>query len=88
MRVLGDGGWSSLLLKSSQVMTSLHLQGLSFNFSATYTTAHSSPGSLTHRASPGIEPASSWILVGLVTAEPQWELSGYQYFYKAFIFFF
>ena len=23
----------------------------------------------------GVEPAPSWILVGLVTAEPQWELS-------------
>ena len=23
---------------------------------------------------PGIEPASSWILVGLITAGPQWEL--------------
>ena len=23
---------------------------------------------------PGIEPTSSWILVGLVTANPQWEL--------------
>ena len=24
--------------------------------------------------SPGIEPKSSWILVGFVTIEPQWEL--------------
>ena len=31
-------------------------------------------GSLTHQARPGIELASSWILVGFVTAEPQWEL--------------
>ena len=23
---------------------------------------------------PGIEPTSSWILVGFVTAKPQWEL--------------
>ena len=26
------------------------------------------------RERPGIEPASSWILVGLVTVEPQWGL--------------
>ena len=23
---------------------------------------------------PGIEPTSSWVLVGLITTEPQWEL--------------
>ena len=32
------------------------------------------PDLLTHRARPGIEPASSWILVRFVTAEPRWEL--------------
>ena len=31
-------------------------------------------GSLAHWARPGIEPASSWILVGFVSAAPQWEL--------------
>ena len=41
---------------------------------ATYTTAHSNTGSLTHLVGPGIEPPSSWILVGFVAAEPQWEL--------------
>ena len=30
--------------------------------------------SLIHRARPGIEPTSSWIPVGFVTAEQQWEL--------------
>ena len=30
--------------------------------------------SLTHWTRPGIEPASSWILVGFLTAKPQWEL--------------
>ena len=29
---------------------------------------------LTHRARPGIEPASSWILVQFVTSEPWWKL--------------
>ena len=38
-----------------------------------YTTAHNS-GSLTHWMRSGIEPATSWMLVGLVTTEPQWQL--------------
>ena len=42
--------------------------------SATYTTAHSNAGSLTHWLRPGIEPVSSWILVTFVSAEPRWEL--------------
>ena len=31
---------------------------------------HSNTGSLTHRVRPGIQPVSSWILVGFITAEP------------------
>ena len=42
----------------------------------TYTTACSNIRYLTHCARPGIEPASSWILVRFVTAESQWELQG------------
>ena len=42
---------------------------------ATYTTAYGYDGSLTHCAGPGIEPALSQMLVGLVTAELSWELS-------------
>ena len=38
--------------------------------SATNTTTHGNAGSLTHRASPGIEPASSWILARFIFAEP------------------
>ena len=34
---------------------------------AGYTTAHGNTGYLTHWARPGIEPASSWILVGFIT---------------------
>ena len=30
--------------------------------------------SFTHWARPGIEPASSWLLVGFLTTEPRWEL--------------
>ena len=40
----------------------------------TPTTAHGNPGSLTHWARPGIEPASLRIPVRFVTTEPQWEL--------------
>ena len=42
--------------------------------SVTYTTAHGNTSSLTHWVRPGVKPSSSWILVGFVTAEPQWEL--------------
>ena len=42
--------------------------------SATYITTHGNVRSLTRWAGPGIEPASSRILVGFVTAEPQQEL--------------
>ena len=34
--------------------------------SVTYTTAHGNTGYLTHRASPGIEPKTSWFLVGFI----------------------
>ena len=42
--------------------------------SVTYTTAHGNAGSLTHWATPELEPASSQILVRFITAEPRWEL--------------
>ena len=38
-----------------------------------YTTALSNTRSLIHWVKPGTEPASSLILVGFVTAEPQWD---------------
>ena len=41
---------------------------------ATYTTALSNAGSLTHWARPGIKPAFSWILVRFIIAEPLQEL--------------
>ena len=40
----------------------------------TYTTAQSNAGSLTHWEGPGIEPASSWILVRFMSTESQREL--------------
>ena len=45
-----------------------------------YTTAHGNARSLTYWARPGIKPTSSWMLVRLVTAEPQWELPELEYF--------
>ena len=42
--------------------------------SATYNTAHGNAWSLTHWTRPGIEPASSWILVRFVSTVPEWEL--------------
>ena len=42
--------------------------------SVTYTTAQSSTGFITHWTGPGIESASSWILVGFITTEP-WQNS-------------
>ena len=36
----------------------------------TYTTAHHKAGFTSHWARPGIEPMSSWVLVGLITTEP------------------
>ena len=42
--------------------------------SATYTTAHSNAGSLTHSVRPEIEPVTSWMLVRFISAELQWEL--------------
>ena len=36
--------------------------------------SHSNVGCLTHRAKPGIEPATSWFLGELVSAAPRWEL--------------
>ena len=42
--------------------------------SATYTTAHGHIGSLSHWARSGIEPKTSWFLVGFISTETQREL--------------
>ena len=42
--------------------------------SVTYTTVCGSARSLTYRARPGIQPATSWFLVGFVSAVPLREL--------------
>ena len=48
--------------------------------SANYTEAQGNAGSLTNQVGPGMEPTSSWILVGFATTKPQWELLFYQIF--------
>ena len=42
--------------------------------SVTYTAAHNNARSLIHCVRPGIEPPSSWILVGFITVKPPREL--------------
>ena len=46
-----------------------------------HTTAHSNTGYLIPWARPGIYPASSWILVGFITSESQWELPEMYFLY-------
>ena len=65
--------------ENSQVRVQLELQPL------TYTTAHGNDRSLTHWVRPGIEPMSSWIQVGFVIAEPQWELPNYHFFMSSWL---
>ena len=52
--------------------------------SATYTTTHGSTGSLTHWVRPGIEPASSWMLVRFINP---WAVMGtpWSYIYIHFL---
>ena len=54
--------------------------------SVNYTTAHGDARSWSHWARPGIEPTSSCILVGFVTAEPQWELTDICLFFNWVVF--
>ena len=50
--------------------------------SATYITTHGNAGSLTHWVRLGIEPESSRMLVGFVSAVPQWELPDLHFYLK------
>ena len=45
----------------------------------TYTTTHSNIRLLTHSVRPGIEPASSWVLVRFISAEAGQELPHWRY---------
>ena len=56
--------------------------GLNHNYSNTRSEPHlrptpqhtAMPDPLTYLVKPGIEPKSSWIIAGFITAEPRWEL--------------
>ena len=50
--------------------------------SVTYATAHCNAGSLTHWLRPGIESASSWMLVRFVSAEPRQELPFTSFYFR------
>ena len=50
--------------------------------SVTYMTVHGNARSSTHWAEPGIKPMSSWIPVGFITIEPQWELLGGDFYHR------
>ena len=59
------------------VATGLHPQPQKHQIrdaSVTCTTAHDNAGSVIHYARPGIEPASSWIVVRFISTKPQREL--------------
>ena len=75
MEVLRLGVKSELQLLACTTATQ-HQRGIQAEV-ATYATAHSNTGSLTHRARSEIEPASSWMLVRFVSTEPRWELLTY-----------
>ena len=49
-----------------------------------YTIAHGNARSLTHLARPGIEPATSWFLVGFISPAPRQELQSWIFFPQFF----
>ena len=63
--------------------TSQSQQHQIWSASAAYTTAHGNARFLTHWGRPGMEPLSSWIIVGFVTTEPQCNsiINGFNYIY-------
>ena len=52
--------------------------------SVTCATAHGDARALTHWGRPGMEPATSWLLIGFVSAAPRWELPGDSFSYSNF----
>ena len=74
--------------KGSNQSYSCRLQPRIRAASATDATAQGSAGSLTHWSRSGMEPASSWILVGLVATAPQRELPISLFLFLSFFFFF
>ena len=66
MEVPRLGVESELQLPAYTTATAMQIRATS----ATFIAAHGNTGSLTHRARPGIELESSWLLVRFLTAEP------------------
>ena len=64
----GENGVTAASLHHSHSKTGI------WAMSVTYTTVHSNSWSPTHWVRPGIEPASSWILVRFISTVPQWKL--------------
>ena len=60
MEVRRLGGESELQLPAYATATTMRDLGRIHNL---YTTARGNAGSLTHRVRPGVEPASSWMLI-------------------------
>ena len=58
---------SPVAYESSQVGGQIRASAAGLHYS------HSKARSLTHWMRPGFKPVSSWILVGFLTPEPQWE---------------
>ena len=69
MEVSRLGVQSELQLPAYATATAMQIRAVS----VTYTTAHGNARSSTHRVRPGMEPTSSWILVGFITVAPQRE---------------
>ena len=70
---VAHGGSQARGLTSCQPMPQPQQHGIWAPY-VTYTTAHSNARSLTCWVRPGIQPATSWFLVGLVSVAQQWEL--------------
>ena len=80
MEVPRLGVESELQLPACAIATAM--EGLSHVCDLTI--AHGNNGSLTHRARPGIEPSTSWLVVGFVFAAPQWEFPEQCFFAMTF----
>ena len=52
--------------------------------SVTYTMAHGNAETSTHGDRPGIKRATSWSLVGFVSAAPQWQLLFFNFYCASF----
>ena len=82
----GDSQGRGLIGATTASLCHSHSNAGIWATSATYTTAHGNTGSLTHWARPGVEPPTSWFLVGFVATVPWWELLFHVFWNSAFMF--